>query len=38
VVSNEEEAQVGRLRRDQPREGSTMVGLGLELLFGRDSR
>ena len=27
-----------REQRDQPREGSTMVGLGLELLFGRDSR
>lgn len=27
-----------REQRDQPREGSTMVGLGLELLFGRDTR
>lgn len=27
-----------REERDQPREGSAMVGLGLELLFGRDPR
>ncbi|MES1245096.1 MAG: hypothetical protein ABUT39_26060 [Acidobacteriota bacterium] len=27
-----------REERDQPREGSAMVGLGLELLFGRDTR
>jgi hypothetical protein len=27
-----------RFERDQPREGSTMFGLGVELLFGRDPR
>ncbi len=27
-----------RFERDQPREGSTMIGLGVELLFGREPR